>query len=79
MVGARSAAIIFNRIIDREFDAKNPRTANRELPSGKLSLGFAWTFLLASIGLFELASYSLNSLTFILSPVALLSVWLQLR
>jgi 4-hydroxybenzoate polyprenyltransferase len=74
MFGARSAAMTFNRIIDREFDANNPRTANRELPSGKLSVGFAWGFLLFSIALFELASYSLNALTFMLSPVALLSV-----
>ena len=40
MVGARSAAMTFNRIIDIDFDAANPRTANRELPSGKLSIGF---------------------------------------
>jgi 4-hydroxybenzoate polyprenyltransferase len=74
MVGARSAAMTFNRIIDRRFDAENPRTAKRELPSGKLSLNFAWTFLIASIILFEIAAYSLNWLTFALSPVALLSV-----
>jgi hypothetical protein len=43
-VGARSAAMSFNRIIDRDFDAENPRTANRELPSGKLSVSFAWMF-----------------------------------
>ena len=74
MVGARSAAMTFNRIIDRKFDAENPRTANRELPSGKLSVGFALTFLIASIVLFEIAAYQLNWLTFVLSPVALLSV-----
>lgn len=74
MFGARSSAMTFNRIIDRKFDAENPRTANRELPSGKLSVGFAWTFLIASIVLFEIAAYSLNWLTFALSPVALLSV-----
>lgn len=74
MVGARSAAMTFNRIIDRDIDAENPRTANRELPSGKLSVGFAWSFLIASIVLFEAAAYSLNRLTFILSPIALLSV-----
>jgi 4-hydroxybenzoate polyprenyltransferase len=74
MVGARSAAMTFNRIIDRRFDAENPRTAKRELPSGKLSVNFAWTFLIASIILFEIAAYSLNWLTFALSPVALLSV-----
>jgi 4-hydroxybenzoate polyprenyltransferase len=74
MFGARSAAMTFNRIIDRKFDAENPRTANREIPSGKLSVSFAITFLVASIILFELASYSLNWLTFALSPIALLSV-----
>jgi 4-hydroxybenzoate polyprenyltransferase len=74
MFGARSAAMTFNRIIDRKFDAENPRTANRELPSGKLSLSFAWSFFIVSVALFEIAAYSLNWLTFILSPVALLSV-----
>lgn len=74
MFGARSAAMTFNRIIDRKYDAENPRTANRELPSGKLSVGFAWTFFIVSVALFELAAYSLNWLTFALSPVALLSI-----
>ena len=74
MVGARSAAMTFNRIADRDIDAKNPRTANRELPSGKLSVSFAWIFLIVSIALFLLASYSLNWLTFALSPIALISV-----
>lgn len=74
MFGARSAAMTFNRIADRKIDAENPRTANRELPSGKLSLNFAWAFLIASIILFEIAAYSLNWLTFALSPVALASV-----
>ena len=74
MVGARSAAMTFNRIIDRDIDAANPRTANRELPAGKLSLPFAWAFLYVSIGVFLLASYSLNWLTFALSPVALIFV-----
>ncbi len=74
MVGARSAAMTFNRIADREIDAQNPRTAHRELPSGKLSVEFAWVFLFVSIGIFLLAAYSLNWLTFVLSPVALVSV-----
>src|SRR5947207_644499 len=69
MVGARSAAMTFNRIIDRDIDARNPRTAGRELPTGKLSVGFAWAFLYVSIAIFLLASYSLNWLTFALSPV----------
>src|SRR6185503_9729150 len=74
MVGARSAAMTFNRIADREIDAENPRTAGRELPSGKLSLKFAWAFFFASVALFLLAAYSLNWLTLALSPVALASI-----
>ncbi|MEQ1922675.1 MAG: UbiA-like polyprenyltransferase [Pyrinomonadaceae bacterium] len=74
MVGARSAAMTFNRIIDRDIDAANPRTANREIPSGKLSLTFAWVFLYVSVAVFVLAAWSLNWLTFALSPVALLFV-----
>lgn len=74
MVGARSAAMTFNRIADRDLDAENPRTANRELPAGKLSLVFAWSFLFVSIAVFVLASWSLNWLTFALSPIALISI-----
>jgi 4-hydroxybenzoate polyprenyltransferase len=74
MFGARSAAMTFNRIADRDIDAQNPRTAGRELPSGQLSVGFAWTFLYVSIAVFVLSSYMLNWLTFALSPVALLFV-----
>ena len=74
MVGARSAAMTFNRIIDVDFDAANPRTASRELPTGRLSTGFAWAFLFVSIAIFLIAAWSLNWLTFALSPVALLSV-----
>jgi 4-hydroxybenzoate polyprenyltransferase len=74
MVGARSAAMTFNRIVDRDIDARNPRTAARELPSGKLTVSFAWAFLFVSVGVFLVAAYSLNWLAFALSPVALLSV-----
>ena len=74
MVGARSAAMTFNRIIDKDIDAANPRTAGRELPSGKLSVKFAWMFFIAAVALFLLAAYSLNWLAFALSPVALLSI-----
>lgn len=74
MVGARSAAMSFNRIADRRIDAENPRTANRELPSGKLSVEFAWAFMIASCLLFFLAAFMLNRLTLYLSPIALLSV-----
>jgi 4-hydroxybenzoate polyprenyltransferase len=74
MVGARSAAMTFNRIADREIDAQNPRTAGRELPTGKISVNFAWGFFFASVALFLVAAYSLNWLTLALSPVALASI-----
>ena len=76
MVGARSAAMAFNRIADRKFDAKNPRTASRALPAGLLAVGFVWAFTLAAAALFLLASAMLNRLTLILSPVALACVLL---
>jgi 4-hydroxybenzoate polyprenyltransferase len=76
MVGARSAAMAFNRIADREYDARNPRTASRAIPAGQLSVSFVWAFTLASAALFFLASAMLNRLTLLLSPVALGSVLL---
>lgn len=74
MVGARSAAMTFNRIVDRDIDAQNPRTAGREIPSGKLSLRFAWFFLLASVAVFVVAAFMLNWLALALSPVALIVI-----
>ena len=74
MVGARSAAMAFNRIADRNFDAKNPRTASRALPAGLLSVGFVWVFTIAAAALFLLAAAMLNRLTLILSPIALACV-----
>src|SRR5215207_9722794 len=76
MVGARSTAMAFNRIADREYDALNPRTASRAIPAGQLSVSFAWAFTIASAALFFLASAMLNRLTLLLSPVALASVLL---
>jgi 4-hydroxybenzoate polyprenyltransferase len=76
MVGARSAAMAFNRIADRHYDAANPRTAARAIPAGQLSVNFAWAFTAASAALFFLASAMLNRLTLVLSPVALASVLL---
>jgi 4-hydroxybenzoate polyprenyltransferase len=74
MVCARTCAMAFNRIADRHFDAANPRTASRHLPSGQVSLAGAWTLcLLSGVGLVA-ASYALNALCFYLSPVALLVV-----
>ena len=71
MVGARSAAMAFNRIVDARFDEKNPRTKDRPLPSGKISLRYYRTFVLASSILFVFSSWMLNDLAFYLSPVAL--------
>jgi 4-hydroxybenzoate polyprenyltransferase len=76
MVGARSAAMAFNRIADRDYDAANPRTATRAIPAGRLSVSFVWAFTLASAALFFAASAMLNRLTLLLSPVALASVLL---
>ena len=71
MVGARSAAMAHNRLADRRFDAENPRTAARALPSGVLSPAFVRIFLAASIAVFLAAAASLNRLTLLLSPVTL--------
>lgn len=76
MVGARSTAMAFNRIVDREFDAQNPRTSTRALPAGTLSVGFVWAFTLVSATLFLVASAMLNRLTLLLAPIALASVLL---
>lgn len=74
MVFARSAAMGFNRWADVRFDILNPRTAVREIPSGKISRRQALIFVIASSALFIVAAALLNRLTFILSPVALLVV-----
>jgi 4-hydroxybenzoate polyprenyltransferase len=76
MVGARSAAMAFNRLVDREIDAANPRTSMRAIPSGLLSAKFVAVFTVISAAVFFLASYLLNRLTLILAPVALGSVLL---
>ena len=76
MVGARSTAMAFNRIADREYDALNPRTSSRALPAGLLSVGFVGAFTVISAALFFVAAAMLNRLTLILAPVALASVLL---
>lgn len=72
MVSCRSAAMAFNRIVDRQIDAKNPRTAMRHIPAGLISLRQANLFFYASCGLFFFAAWQLNTLALVLSPVALL-------
>src|SRR5580658_1056979 len=74
MTCARTCAMSFNRIADREFDRANPRTAQRHLPTGEISLASAWTLCLGSGAGLVAASYFLNPICFYLSPVALVVV-----
>lgn len=72
MVSGRSAAMGLNRLIDRKIDAKNPRTAKREIPSGKISIRDALIFVFISSAVFVFSAYMLNPLCLYLSPVALI-------
>jgi 4-hydroxybenzoate polyprenyltransferase len=71
MVGARTCAMGFNRIVDREFDKQNPRTASRALPASSVRLWEAWAMVILAGLLFFFACYNLNRLTLILAPFAL--------
>jgi 4-hydroxybenzoate polyprenyltransferase len=75
MVGARSAAMAFNRLVDLKYDANNPRTADRALPRGLLGTSFVAGFIIASASLLIFAAYHLNPLAFKLSPAALAIVF----
>ncbi|UFJ42785.1 putative 4-hydroxybenzoate polyprenyltransferase [Brevibacillus humidisoli] len=72
MVGARSAAMSLNRLIDRYIDAKNPRTANRAIPAGLLSVGEVILFIIVSFAMLFIAAYQLNDLAVKLLPLAVL-------
>lgn len=74
MVCARTCAMAFNRIVDRKFDAMNPRTAMRHLPAGQISLGSAVTLCVAGGAGLVAAAWVLNPICFYLSPVALFLV-----
>jgi 4-hydroxybenzoate polyprenyltransferase len=71
MIFARSAAMAFNRYLDRNFDAKNPRTAIREIPAGIISKESALRFVIINCLLFIIATFFINRICFFLSPVAL--------
>uniref|UniRef100_A0A7C3ZBP4 4-hydroxybenzoate polyprenyltransferase n=1 Tax=Desulfobacca acetoxidans TaxID=60893 RepID=A0A7C3ZBP4_9BACT len=71
MIGARSAAMAFNRLADAGVDARNPRTANRALPRGLVSKGFTLGFVIVSSLIFFVAAAQLNPLALLLSPLAL--------
>lgn len=75
MVSARSSAMGFNRLVDRDIDAANPRTATREIPAGQISVPAAWAFTLGSAAIFVLFSGLLGMTTLWLSPVALAVIW----
>lgn len=75
MFGARNAAMGFNRLADQSGDARNPRTKDRELPSGRLSRRAVWTLTLLLAGLFVFASFRLSPLCGWLSPVAITVVF----
>jgi len=74
MVFARNAAMGFNRYIDRHIDAKNPRTAGRDIPAGYIGKDTALLFVIANALLFIATAYFINLLTFYLSPIALLVI-----
>lgn len=74
MVFARSAAMAFNRYIDRAFDEKNPRTKTREIPAGIISPSTALFYVIINSLLFVVATYFINSICFYLSPIALLII-----
>src|SRR5262249_47517953 len=71
MVAARSAAMTINRIADLRYDKENPRTAQRALATGALTVSFAWMFTLCAIAAFLIAAWRLNPLALKLAPVAL--------
>lgn len=74
MVGARSAAMAFNRIVDARIDALNPRTCSRAIPAGLVSAATAWSIVIVSSALLVFAANRLNQLAFMLSPIALATV-----
>ncbi|MGI6456309.1 MAG: UbiA-like polyprenyltransferase [bacterium] len=74
MVSARTSAMTFNRIADRDIDRLNPRTQDRHIPTGKVRLSEAWGLWIVSSLLFIWGAWQLNSLAFLLSPLALLIV-----
>ncbi|VVB87167.1 4-hydroxybenzoate octaprenyltransferase [uncultured archaeon] len=68
-LGARSAAMVLNNLIDRNIDAKNPRTADRELPSGQITMKEVWAIIIVSYFLLFFSSYKLNPLCLMLAPI----------
>jgi 4-hydroxybenzoate polyprenyltransferase len=76
LTSARTIAMLWNRVVDAEIDARNPRTMNRAIPKGLVSIQFAITMLIVSCILFELSAFMLNRLSFILSFPALFVIFI---
>ncbi len=76
MVGARTAAMAWNRLADADIDARNPRTADRHIPAGRVSRAEAWGLVVGGVALLELAAWWLNPLCLKLSPIALAVIFL---
>ena len=74
VLAARTCAMSFNRIVDRKFDAENPRTSSRHLPKGQISLASAWTLCILSAAAFVTISYFINFACLVLSPIALIVI-----
>lgn len=72
MVGARSAAMGLNRLIDANIDGKNPRTENRSIPKGLISKKQTFLYIILSLIIYFIATYMINSLAFMLSPIPVL-------
>ena len=75
MVTARSAAMGFNRVVDAAFDARNPRTANREIPTGRMTRREGWLFVTVSSALFIASASQLGWVCLVLAPIALAIVF----
>ena len=75
MLGARSAAMSFNRLVDLPFDALNPRTRMRSLPAGRLSPRFVIVFTILSLALLLYSAFQLNQLCFLLAPLAVVIIF----
>lgn len=74
--GLRTAAMALNRIIDREIDALNPRTANRHIPAGLISLREAYAIVLVSLTVYFVSAYLINETAFLLSPIPVITAYI---
>ncbi|AEA47204.1 UbiA-like polyprenyltransferase [Archaeoglobus veneficus] len=74
--GMRTAAMVLNRIIDRDIDAINPRTAKRHLPAGLINVGEAYGILIIALSVYFVSAYLINRTAFMLSPIPVITAWI---